>query len=152
MLEPREVLGLVRRGLALARPEQLAVVTSCSELEVVGGAWVPRWALEAEAALTEAGAPPEQAGRLFAQGRARVLAELEERVRAGRLPAVLRPRLAYQPDPIDEPTRSALTLALRQHRAGCDQCRGAEPCLLGAELAEELELLFPSERRQHRRL
>jgi len=150
-MQPMSVLQFVRLGFALASIEQAEVVRTCREVQVVDGSWVPRWALEAEIALEKAGYAPMRVRHLFALGRERVYAELEALVRAGKRASVLESRRAYESGGIDGPTKAALAEALRDHRAACSRCRRAEPCLEGEELAEELELLFPHERRKHAR-
>jgi hypothetical protein len=150
-MQPMRVLQFVRLGFALATVEQAGIVSPCRDLQVVDGGWVPRWALEAETALETAGYAPTRIRHLFALGRDRVFFELDALVRTGRRASVLESRLPYQCSAIDRPTQAALVTALRSHRGECSRCRRAEPCLEGDELAEELELLFPHERRKHSR-
>lgn len=148
---PMRVLQFVRLGFALATGEQADVVSTCRDVQVVDGGWVPRWALEAEVGLEAAGYAPMRIRHLFALGRDRVYAELEALVRAGKRASVLEPRRAYACSSLDRPTKLAVAEALRRHRGECSRCRRAEPCSEGEELAEELELLFPHERRMHSR-
>ncbi len=145
-LDARELVRLVRRGFAATTAEQAQVMRGCADVEVVGGTWVPRWALEAATALQDAGYSPEKITSVFAAGRSAVLDELQFLVRAGRRARVLEPRRAWSPLPFDQATRTVLIATLQQHRAGCDRC-GATPCADARDLLDELELLFPADRR-----
>jgi hypothetical protein len=96
-MQPMRVLQFVRLGFALATVEQAGIVSPCRDLQVVDGGWVPRWALEAEAALETAGYAPTRIRHLFALGRDRVFFELDALVRTGRRASVLESRLPYLP-------------------------------------------------------
>jgi len=151
-MQPMEVLGLVRQGFAVATREQAQLVRSCLEVDVVEDEWVPRWALEAETALAAAGYPPGRLTALFANGRGAVLAELGSLVKSGRRRRVLEPRGRWSPFAFDRRTQARLAGALEQHRAACDACAGAGTCFQAEQLADEIELLFPAERRKRPRV
>ena len=146
-MQGMEILKLIRKGYALATPEQVEVVITCPELQVEGR-WVSRWALEAEVSLEDCGLTPDQLRPIFNQGKARVVAELEAMVLSGMRAHVLEPRKRYQPSRIDLLTDAALPGALWQHRERCAPCQRREPCSIGEELQETLDHFFPSERRK----
>jgi hypothetical protein len=150
-MQPMQVLHCVRKGFALASPARIDVMRACVDLDVVEESWVPRWALEATISLENLGYGPQQLRALFAQGRARVMGELMALAQEGRLPRPLEPRQAYEQTPIDEPTAQALTAALAEHRTSCVICLAQRQCLDGDLLREEMEALFPQERRRQRR-
>jgi hypothetical protein len=127
-------------------------VAGCHDCEVVDGGWIPRWALEAESSLRGAGYTLDRMRSLFSLGRARVLVELGNLVRKGKRATVLESRKPHEPLPIDGPTKTALESALEDHRRECALCRTGAVCFDAQGLGEELELLFPVERRQHSRV
>ena len=145
-----KILHLVRKGYALATPEQVDVVAGCPEVRAEGK-WVPRWALEAEASLEDCGITPDELRRIFGLGKDSVVAELEAMVLSGKRANVLESRDRYRPARIDLLTDAALTGALWQHREACAACKNNEPCSSGADLQDELEQLFPNERRKIQR-
>lgn len=147
-MQPRQMLHLVRSGYALATPLDLELLSACPELRVLEERWVPRWALEAKSSLEGAGYTPDQVRQLFAQGSERVQGELHELVKQGKRTRVVEPRLPYAPQVIDLPTELALNRTLRRHTALCNACSADQPCPEGDELREELELLFPRDRRR----
>jgi hypothetical protein len=146
-----QILTLVRNGYALAMPEQVEVVMSCPDLRVMEGKWVPRWALEAQASLEDCGFTAEELREIFCHGRDRVVAELKAMVRVGKRARLVEPRKRYDRSKIDLLTEAALAGALWQHRESCTSCNSAEQCLESEELQEELDLLFPPERRKAKR-
>ena len=145
---PMQVLELVRHGYALASSEVVGVVEQCLDLDVVGGQWIPRWALEADSSLAAAGCTSALRRNLFAEGRARVYQALTELVRAGKRPQVLESRRAYARTRLDAPTEAALGAALRDHRAGCFRCGEERQCAEAEDLGAAISLLFPPDRRQ----
>lgn len=147
-MQSRQIVHLVRSGYALATPDDLDVVGACPGLRLLEERWVPRWTLEAWASLEQAGYSAEQARALFAEGQERVQAELSSLVRQGKRARVVEPRLPYAPQVIDLPTELALNRTLRHHAAGCDACAAGLACAEGDELRDELELLFPPDRRR----
>jgi len=150
-LQPMEVLHAVRKGYALATPTQLALVRYCRDFLVLSGGWVPRWALEALTLLEEAGCSGGRVRALFALGHDGVRAELAALVKSGKLAHSLEARQPYQRLRIDLPTEMALTAALQQHRKLCPRCAQRRHCPEEDELHDELDLIFPLERRQLRR-
>lgn len=146
-----EILTLVRNGYALATPEQVEVVMSCPDLQVLGRNWVPRWALEAQASLEDCGFTAEQLREIFCHGQDRIVAELKSMVRAGRRAHLVDSRKRYERSRIDLLTEAALAGALWQHRESCTSCNSVDSCLESEELQEELDLLFPPERRKAKR-
>ena len=140
-------LEAVRRGLVLATPEQAALVCDCPDAECSNGPWYPRWTLETAAALAAAGYSPSRIHELFSSGRARVLAELTDLVRAGRRSSVLSSRNPYERNPIDQLTERAMRDSLLAHSARCQRCQRGQGCFPAAQLVEELAVLFPEERR-----
>jgi hypothetical protein len=146
-MHPTEILHLVRKGYALATPAQVAVVMNCPDLGIEGE-WVPRWALEAKASLKKCGRTPEQLRRIFGQGKDGVVAELEETVRVGKRAHTWESRNRYEPSSFDALTQAALTGAVSQHREGCAWCDLPEPCSAMVELQEQLDQLFPKNRRK----
>lgn len=146
-MQPLEVLGLVRRGYAVATPPQARLVRRCLDVEVVGEEWVPRWALEAEAALEQAGYAAERIAAVFSAGRGAVLAELRALVGAGRRPRIIEPRRPFSPMPFDRLTEAKLSSALRRHAASCRRCLAGDRCEEAGEIAGALALLFPRDRR-----
>jgi hypothetical protein len=149
-MHPTEILHLVRKGYALATPAQVAVVRNCPDLEIEGE-WVPRWALEAKASLQGCGCTPEQLRTIFGQGKDRVVAEVEAAVRAGKRAHSRKSRNRYEPSSFDVLTEAALTGALGQHRESCAPCNRREPCSAREELQQELDQLFPADRRKANR-
>jgi hypothetical protein len=148
---PMQVLQCVRKGFALTSPARVEVMRGCVDLDVIEESWVPRWAVEASVSLESLGYGPQQVSALFAQGRARVMAELTALAQAGTIPRPLEPRHAYEQTSIDQPTALALTAALADHRASCSICLAQHQCLDSDLLEEEMEALFPQDRRRHRR-
>ena len=148
---PMQVLQCVRRGFALASPARVEIMRGCVDLDVIEGSWVPRWAVEASVSLEGLGYGPQQIAALFAQGRKRVMVELTTLAQAGRIPRPTEPRHPYEQTSIDQPTALALTAALADHRASCSICLEQKQCLDSDLLEEEMEALFPQERRRHRR-
>src|ERR1700682_1510739 len=150
-MQAMQMLRLVREGYCLATPEQVEVVVSCPNLQIVDGKWVPRWALEAKASLEDCDFTVEQLRKIFGHVRDRVVAEVKAMVRAGKRARVVEPRKRYQRSRIDVLTEAALTGALWQHRESCTSCKSREPCLESEELEEELDLPSPPERRKANR-
>jgi hypothetical protein len=146
-----QILRLVRNGYALATTDQVEVIMSCPDLEVVEGKWVPRWALEAEASLEACGLKGEQLRKIFSQGQDCVVGELKAMVRAGKQARLVEPRKRYERSNMDLLTEAALTGALWHHRETCTSCKSREPCLESEELQDELDLLFPADRRKAKR-
>ena len=149
-MQPRQIVELVRKGFAVATAERAQLMRSCLDVEVVDDTWVPRWALEAESALEAAGYGADRIADLFAAGRGAVIAELQALVRTGRRTRVLEPRPAFAPLSFDRSTKSMLFSSLQEHRAACVTCRPG-PCEEARELLDEIELLFPHDRRTHPR-
>ena len=150
-MQPMEVLQCVRNGYAVASPERVALLRGCLDLDVLNDRWIPRWALEATNSLEQVGYGPQQIRGLFAQGRARVFAELTALAQAGKLARPVQPRQTYDRDPIDEPTQKALSGALTEHRQGCALCQSQRQCMDADLLEDELRLLFPPDRRKQPR-
>lgn len=150
-MQPKDVLHAVRKGYALATPRQVEMVKPCRDVEMIERAWVPRWALEAEAALERAGYEAARIREIFAQGHEAVLSELTLLVREGKRPRLVESRRRGSLLGIDRRTETALRVALRQHRAACSHCAAGEPCLEAGEINDQLELLFPPERRKKSR-
>src|SRR5579859_4980422 len=150
-MEPMEVLKLVRLGYACATPDQIALVSRCPEAAVIDEVWVPRWALEAQHAFEAAGYSRWRIGLVFAEGHDAVLAELGSLVSAGLRRRILEPRLPWSPLPFDRPTQEALSRALQTHRSVCSRCAADLRCPEAQKIREELDLLFPMERRSHPR-
>jgi hypothetical protein len=148
---PMQVLQCVRKGFALASSAHVELVRGCVDLDVVEESWVPRWALEAAISLENLGYGPQQIRNLFAQGRERVMAELTTLAQSGKLARPSEPRHAYERTPIDQPTAVALTTALAEHRASCGICREEQQCLDADLLRDEMDALFPEERRRQPR-
>jgi hypothetical protein len=146
-----QILRLVRNGYALATSDQVEVIICCPDLQVVEGKWVPRWALEAEVALEDCGLKAEQLRKIFGQGKDCVAGELKAMVRAGKRARLVEPRRPYERSRIDLLTEAALTGALWHHREICALCKSREPCGESEALRDELNLLFPPERRKAKR-
>ncbi len=146
-----DVLHLVRKGYALATPSQAEMVRPCRDVVMIEGAWMPRWALEAEAALEWAGYEPHRIREIFARGHDAVLSELALLMKDGKRARVLEPRTRWPQVDIDRPTETALRTALQQHRTACSLCAAGESCLDAEQISEELESLFPAERRKNPR-
>jgi hypothetical protein len=150
-MQPMQVLQCVRRGLAVTSSARIEVMRGCVDLDVVDENWVPRWALQAAISLEKQGYGPQQVSALFAQGRGRVMAELLGLAKAGKLARPVEPRHAYERTEVDQATALALTTALVDHRALCGLCREEQQCLDRDLLQEELNALFPEDRRRQRR-
>jgi hypothetical protein len=150
-MQPMQILHFVRQGYALTSAERVSLVRGCVDLDVVNEHWVPRWALDAAASFEHVNYGPQQIRGLFAQGKARVLAELTALTQAGKLPRPVEPRHTYDRAPIDEPTHEALDGALLEHRRGCPLCEAQRQCMDADLLEEEMQLLFPEDRRKQPR-
>ena len=150
-MQPLEVLYLVRQGYAAASTAQAGIVAALPEVAVIAGNWVPRWALEVEVALEEAGLSPEERRVVYGQGREAVIGFLEGLVKAGKRRQVLEERNRFARPPFDLRTEAALVSALWQHRSACRACRALRPCLAAARLEEEIDELFPRDRRKRLR-
>jgi hypothetical protein len=150
MSAPLPILASVRRGFALASPEQNALLGACPDVGRARGAleqWLPRWALEMAASLAAVGYPPGRIRRVFALGRDRVLAELADLVRDGQRKSVLSSRQPYQRSAIDQLTEEAMRESLEHHSLACKRCSTGRRCFPASQLEEELGRLFPEERR-----
>jgi hypothetical protein len=147
-----QVLQCVRRGFALASPETVELVRGCVDLDVVDGHWVPRWALDAATSLENLGYSHGQINGLFLEGRGRVLTELSTLTQAGLLPRPIEPRKIWGRAAIDEPTEAALKGAIANHRADCVLCLEGMRCLDGSLLEEEMQAMFPEDRRKQPRV
>jgi hypothetical protein len=150
-MQPMDVLHCVRKGLVLASPEQVELLRGCVDLDVVGDRWVPRWALEALTTLFGVGYGAEQIRGLFGEGRERVLGELTALAQSGALLRAVRPRRPYQRAAIDDATHAALSKALESHRENCALCKERQQCLDADLLEEEMQALFPVDRRKQPR-
>jgi hypothetical protein len=150
-MQPMQVLQCVRKGFAVASPALIEVMRGCVDLDVIEESWVPRWALEAAISLENLDYGPQQIRGLFAQGRARVMAELTTLAQSGKIPRPVEPRHAYERTTIDQATGLALTGALADHRTSCDLCLRQDQCLDADLLQEEMDALFPEDRRRQRR-
>jgi hypothetical protein len=150
-MPPMQVLQCVRRGFALATPRTVELVRGCVDIDVVDDHWVPRWALDAATSLENLGYSPGQINGLFVEGRERVLAELTTLAQAGLLPRPVQPRKTWGRDAIDQPTEAALKAALANHRGSCVLCLERLRCLDGSLLEEEMQALFPEDRRKQPR-
>ena len=150
-MQPKDVLHAVRKGYALATPRQVEMVKPCRDVVTIARAWVPRWALEAEAALERAGYEQQRIRQIFARGHDAVLSEVALLVRDGKRARVFEPRRRGSRLEIDRRTDAALRVALRQHQAACPLCAAGERCVEADEINDQLELLFPPERRKNPR-
>jgi hypothetical protein len=151
IMQPMRILQCVRKGYAIASTERVALVRGCVDLEVLNEHWVPRWALDAASSLEHVGYGPQQIAGLFTQGKTRVLAELTALAQAGKLARAVEPRHTYERSAIDEPTHQALNDALFEHRQGCAVCKAQRQCMDADLLEEEMQLLFPPDRRKQPR-
>jgi len=70
---------------------------------------------------------------------------------SGKLARPVEPRHAYERTSIDQATALALTGALADHRVSCDLCLQQKQCLDADLLQEEMDALFPEDRRRQRR-
>jgi hypothetical protein len=150
-MQPMDVLHCVRKGFALASPAQVELLRGCVDLDVIHERWVPRWALEAVTTFFGVGYGQEQIKTLFGEGRERVLAELTSLAQSGALLRAVRPRNPYQRSAIDDATHGALTEALEGHRQSCALCTEGQQCLDADLLQEEMQALFPVDRRKQPR-
>lgn len=148
---PMQVLQCVRKGFALTSPARIELMRGCVDLDVIEESWVPRWAVEASVSLENLGYGPQQISELFAQGRQRVMAELTALAQTGKIARPVEPRQPYEQTSIDQPTALALTAALADHRVSCPICLAQQQCLDADLLQEEMEALFPQDRRRQRR-
>jgi len=150
-MHPMDVLQCVRKGFALASPAQVELLRGCVDIDVIHERWVPRWALEAATTLVGVGYGLEQIRLLFGEGRERVLAELTSLAQSGALRRAVRPRRPYERAAIDDPTHGALGEALFGHRQTCALCTEGRQCLDADLLEEEMQALFPVDRRKQPR-
>lgn len=150
-MQPMDVLQCVRKGFALASPAQVELLRGCLDIDVIHERWVPRWALEAATTLVGVGYGPQQIRTLFAEGRERVLGELTSLTHSGALLRAVRPRKPYARSAIDDATYAALSEALENHRQGCVLCAEGRQCLDADVLDEEMQALFPADRRKQPR-
>ncbi|TMA24561.1 MAG: hypothetical protein E6J78_20175 [Deltaproteobacteria bacterium] len=145
------VLRLVRNGYAVANPSQLDPLRDCPDLDIVDEKWVPRWALEAEAAFQESCYTRAQQRAVFSRGQAAVLEELSALVHEGKRPYVFKSRDPWQRHRIDASTETAIRAALQQHRQSCLLCQREQSCAEAAGLQQEMQQLFPRDRRKSKR-